>query len=126
MADDQSAMYQRGAETMRAIGSASPGLGRDRFPNLPPEQADDVQRKLVEFCFGDTWGRERSHVDLKTRRLLTIAALVAMGRERQLRGTSVGRWLRGSPPRRSWKASSTSSRTAASRPALPRWRLPTR
>ena len=86
MADEQSAMYERGAATMRAIGNASPGPGRDRFPNLPPEQADDVQRKLVAFCFGDTWGREGSHLDLKTRRLLTIAALVAQGKERQLRG----------------------------------------
>ena len=98
MADDQSAMYKRGAETMRAIGSASPGPGRDRFPNLPPEQADDVQRKLVEFCFGDTWGREGSHVDLKTRRLLTIAALVAMGRERQLRGHISGSLAQGITP----------------------------
>ena len=98
MADDQSAMYQRGAETMRAIGNASPGPGRDRFPNLPPEQADDVQRKLVEFCFGDTWGREGSHVDLKTRRLLTIAALVAMGRERQLRGHISGALAQGITP----------------------------
>src|SRR3712207_2935320 len=98
MADDQSTMYQRGAETMRAIGSASPVPGRARFPNLPPEQADDVQRKLVEFCFGDTWGREGSHVDLKTRRLLTIAALVAMGRERQLRGHISGALAQGITP----------------------------
>ena len=79
MPDDHSKMYQRGAETMQAIGNAAPGPGRDRFPSLPPEQADDVQRKLTEFCFGDTWGREGSHIDLKTRRLLTIAALVVAG-----------------------------------------------
>jgi 4-carboxymuconolactone decarboxylase len=91
-------MYERGAATMRAIGSASPGLGRDRFPNLPPEQADDVQRKLVEFCFGDTWGREGSHLDLKTRRLLTIAALVAQGKERQLRGHLGGALTQGITP----------------------------
>ena len=98
MADEQSAMYERGAATMRAIGSASPGPGRDRFPNLPPEQADDVQRKLVEFCFGDTWGREGSHLDLKTRRLLTIAALVAQGKERQLRGHLGGALKQGITP----------------------------
>ena len=98
MADDHSAMYERGAATMRAIGNASPGPGRDRFPNLPPEQADDVQRKLVEFCFGDTWGREGSHVDLKTRRLLTIAALVAQGKERQLRGHLGGALKQGITP----------------------------
>ena len=83
---EQSAMYQRGAEVLKAIGNAAPAPGRQRYPNLPPEQADDVARKLTEYCFGDTWGREGSHIDLKTRRLLTIAALTAMGRERQLRG----------------------------------------
>jgi alkylhydroperoxidase/carboxymuconolactone decarboxylase family protein YurZ len=79
-------MYDRGAATLKAIGNPAPEPGRNRFPNLPPEQADDVQRKLTEFCFGDTWGREGSHIDLKTRRLLTIAALVSQGKERQLRG----------------------------------------
>lgn len=83
---EQSALYQRGAEILKQIGSAAPRPGRDRFPHLPPEQADDVGRKLTEFCFGDTWGRPGSAIDLKTRRLLTIAALTAMGRERQLRG----------------------------------------
>jgi alkylhydroperoxidase/carboxymuconolactone decarboxylase family protein YurZ len=80
--------YQRGVEVLRAIGSTAtePPPGHERWPALPPDQADDVGRKLTEFCFGDTWGREGSHLDLKTRRLLTIAALVAMGRERQLRG----------------------------------------
>lgn len=83
---EQSAMYQRGAEILKAIGNTAPTPGRQRYPNLPPDQADDVGRKLTEYCFGDTWGREGSHIDLKTRRLLTIAALTAMGRERQLRG----------------------------------------
>jgi 4-carboxymuconolactone decarboxylase len=98
MADEQNARWERGAATMKAIGNASPGAGHDRFPGLPPEQADDVQQKLVEFCFGDTWGREGSHLDLKTRRLLTIAALVAMGRERQLRGHIGGALAQGITP----------------------------
>ena len=80
--------YQRGVEVLQAIGSyaGEPPPGHERWAALPPDQADDLGRKLTEFCFGDTWGREGSHLDLKTRRLLTIAALVAMGRERQLRG----------------------------------------
>jgi len=98
MADNQSPMYERGAATMKAIGNAAPGPGRNRFPNLPPEQAEDVQRKLVEFCFGDTWGRESSHIDLKTRRLLTIAALVSQGKERQLRGHIGGALNQGITP----------------------------
>lgn len=87
---EESTLYQRGAEILEAIGSGKPRPGRERFPNLPTEQADDVGRKLTEFCFGDTWGRSGSHLDLKTRRLLTIAALTAMGRERQLRGHIAG------------------------------------
>jgi 4-carboxymuconolactone decarboxylase len=98
MADEKSAMYERGAETMRTIGNGTPGPGTARYPNLPPEQAEDVQRKLVEYCFGDTWGREGSHIDLKMRRLLTIAALVAMGKERQLRGHIGGALKQGITP----------------------------
>ena len=98
MADEKSAMYERGAAVLKAIGNPAPGPGRNRFPNLPPEQADDVQRKLTEFCFGDTWGREGSHIDLKTRRLLTIAALVSQGKERQLRGHIGGALNQGITP----------------------------
>ena len=98
MADETSTMYERGAATMKAIGNAAPGKGSDRFPGLPPEQAEDVQRKLVEFCFGDTWGREGSHIDLKTRRLLTIAALVSQGKERQMKGHFGGALNQGITP----------------------------
>ncbi|HEY3079443.1 MAG TPA: carboxymuconolactone decarboxylase family protein [Chloroflexota bacterium] len=85
----QSEMYQRGAEVLRAIGG-QPMDGPKRWPALPPDQAEDIARKLTEFCFGDTWGRPGSHLDLKTRRLITIAATAAMGRERQLRGHVAG------------------------------------
>ena len=98
MADENGARWERGAATVKAIGNPAPGPGRNRFPNLPPEQADDVQRKLTEFCFGDTWGREGSHIDLKTRRLLTIAALVSQGKERQLRGHLGGALNQGFTP----------------------------
>ena len=96
--DQQGARWERGAATMKAIGNPAPGPGRNRFPNLPPEQADDVQRKLTEFCFGDTWGREGSHIDLKTRRLLTIAALVSQGKERQMKGHFAGALNQGITP----------------------------
>jgi 4-carboxymuconolactone decarboxylase len=95
---EQSPLYQRGVEILQAIGSGTPAVGSKRFPALPTEQADDVGRKLTEFCFGDTWGREGSHLDLKTRRLLTIAALTAMGRERQLRGHIGGALTQGITP----------------------------
>lgn len=82
-------MYRRGAEVLGAIGGR-PIDGPKRWPALPADQAEDVARKLTEFCFGDTWGRPDSHLDLKTRRLITIAATAAMGRERQLRGHVAG------------------------------------
>src|SRR5439155_5218116 len=90
-------MYQRGAEILRAIGG-QPMDGPKRWPALPPDQAEDIARKLTEFCFGDTWGRPGSHLDLKTRRLLTIAALVTLGRERQLRGHVGGALNQGITP----------------------------
>src|SRR5438552_3129008 len=95
-----SSRYERGVEVLMAIGNATaaPPPGHERWPALPADQADDLGRKLVEFCFGDTWGREGSHLDLKTRRLLTIAALVAMGRERQLRGHIGGALSQGITP----------------------------
>lgn len=99
MADnDKSELYERGVATMQAIGNGTPGPGRNRYSDLPADQADDVQRKLVEFCFGDVWGREGSHIDLKTRRLLTIAALVAQGKERQMRGHFNGALTQGITP----------------------------
>ena len=99
MADEQNnARWEKGVATVKAIGNPAPGPGRNRFPNLPPEQADDVQRKLTEFCFGDTWGRDGSHIDLKTRRLLTIAALVSQGKERQLKGHLAGALNQGFTP----------------------------
>ena len=90
--------YERGLEVLKEIGSGTPAPGHERWPALPTEQADDLGRKLTEFCFGDTWGRAGSHLDLKTRRLLTIAALVAMGRERQLRGHIGGALSQGFTP----------------------------
>jgi 4-carboxymuconolactone decarboxylase len=98
MADDKSPMYERGAAILKTIGNPAPVPGRNRFPNLPPEQADDIGRKLTEFCFGDTWGREDSHIDLKTRRLLTIAALVSQGKERQMKGHFNGALNQGITP----------------------------
>jgi len=85
----QSEMFQRGADVLKAIGS-QPIDGPRRWPALPPDQAEDAARKLTEFCFGDTWGRPGSHLDLKTRRLITIAAIAALGRERQLRAHIAG------------------------------------
>jgi len=70
----ESARFKRGAEVLKEIGQGTgrPMDPRERFPHLPGELADDVGTKLTEFCFGDTWGRQGSHIDMKTRRFLTI------------------------------------------------------
>ena len=52
MADEQGARWEHGAATMKAIGNPTPGPGRNRFPGLPPEQADDVQKKLTDLVLG--------------------------------------------------------------------------
>ena len=54
-------MHERGLEVIKEIGN-QPFDARARYPNLPAEQAEDVGRKLVEFCFGDTWGRPGSAI----------------------------------------------------------------
>jgi 4-carboxymuconolactone decarboxylase len=50
-------------------------------------EADDFTRDLQDlvtrYCFGEVWGREE--LPLKTRSMLTVAMLAALGREAELR-----------------------------------------
>ena len=59
-----------------------------RFDAIDPTFSADVDRFLSAACFGDVWARPG--LDLKTRRLLTIAIAAALGRERQLRAHLAG------------------------------------
>jgi len=63
--DGHDARWERGAAMMKAIGNPAPGPGRNRFPALPPEQADDVaalcdcltagvRRRFTRPCDSDT------------------------------------------------------------------------
>lgn len=54
-----------------------------RFDSIDPTFSAEVDKFLSASCFGDVWARPG--LDLKTRRLLTIAITAALGRERQLR-----------------------------------------
>lgn len=83
----ESTAYERGAETRRALGM-NVEADRHRYDAISPEFSEDVHEYLTEACFGDVWARPG--LDLRTRRLLTIAMLAAMGRERQLRGHIAG------------------------------------
>ncbi|HEV8638367.1 MAG TPA: carboxymuconolactone decarboxylase family protein [Chloroflexota bacterium] len=90
-----SPLYRRGVEVWREVGYKAPYDARALYPALPPGQAEDVTRKLMEFCFGDVWGRPGSAIDYKTRRLVTIAAVAATGRDRQLRAHVAGALAQG-------------------------------
>jgi 4-carboxymuconolactone decarboxylase len=68
---------------------------RHRYDAISPELSQDVHEYLTEACFGDVWARPG--LDLRTRRLLTIAMLAAMGRERQLRAHLAGAVSQGIP-----------------------------
>ena len=70
---DEAAIDTSGMETMAASG--------DR---IGPE----VARMLGEFCFGDVW--THGSMDYRTKRIVTLATISALGRERQLRGHIAG------------------------------------
>lgn len=78
----RSERYERGIEVLKAIGSAPDSYDR-RFGPLHPTIGPEIATLITEFCWGDVWARPE--LDLKTKRLLTIAMLIAQGRERQLR-----------------------------------------
>jgi len=59
-----------------------------RFDAIDPDFSAEVDKILSAGCFGDVWARPG--LDLKTRRLLTIAIVAALGRERQLRAHLAG------------------------------------
>ncbi len=74
--------YQQGVELMESI-SMNPA-GMDAIAAANGEVGPDVARMLVEFCFGDVWAH--GPLDLRTKRVITLATISAVGRERQLRG----------------------------------------
>jgi 4-carboxymuconolactone decarboxylase len=65
--------YDRGVATMRAIF----GPGIDSALNDLAATSPDLARYLVEFPFGDIY--PRPGLDLKTREMLTVAALTVLG-----------------------------------------------
>lgn len=63
------------------------GIYGDRIRQSMANASDDmkhIQDDLSEFCFGDTY--TRGTLDLKTRELLTVSVLVALGTEPQMKG----------------------------------------
>jgi 4-carboxymuconolactone decarboxylase len=85
MADNERS--RRGTEVRQKLGMDTEA-SKHRFDNIDPEFGGQVDEYLNNACFSDVWARPG--LDLRTRRLLTIAMLAALGRERQLRGHIVG------------------------------------
>ena len=82
--------YQRGFDTMRTIFGARLESALEGLAASSPE----LKRCLVEFPFGDVY--TRPVLDLKTREMLTVAALTVLGYpQAELRDH-----IRGAPGRR--------------------------
>ena len=65
--------YERGLATMREMF----GSGIDSALKSLAASSPDLERYLVEFPFGDIYSRPG--LDLKTREMLTVAALTVLG-----------------------------------------------
>lgn len=71
--------FERGMMTRRAVlGDAHV----DRAEALMTELDRDFQRFITEYAWGELWQREG--LDLKTRHLITIALMAALGKEHEL------------------------------------------
>ena len=76
MADNR---YEEGMKVRRAV------VGDEHVERAEAEKSDfdaDFQRFIVEVAWGSVWTRPQ--LDLKTRHLLTIAMLAALGKENEL------------------------------------------
>lgn len=62
--------------------------------------ADDFTRVMQEFISRNAWGTvwQRDELDLKTRSLLTVAMLTALGRQQELKGHVRGALNNGATP----------------------------
>ena len=78
--------FQRGIDVMDDASIGSAGLAAIAATNgrIGPE----VARMLGEFCFGDVW--THGSMDYRTKRIVTLATISALGRERQLRSHIAG------------------------------------
>ncbi|MEZ5232828.1 MAG: carboxymuconolactone decarboxylase family protein [Acidimicrobiales bacterium] len=71
-----SAAYRRGVDVLEAVGAS--GAGLQRWQRVDPVVGPVLDRMLGEFCFGDVWARDG--LDLRTRRVVTLTTIAALGR----------------------------------------------
>lgn len=82
---DDDARYERGRALIREVWGADEG---DRILDRWRELSPELEHQIVEAMFGDRWAKRSP--DLKTRSLVHVAALTALGRATQLRVHLVG------------------------------------
>jgi 4-carboxymuconolactone decarboxylase len=95
MADDTE-RYQRGRDVILDVWGEEQGTAiLERWRELSP----DLERQIVESMFGDRWALPAPAPDLKTRSLVHVATLTALGRATQLRVHLIGALRNGSTER---------------------------
>ena len=95
MAEEQS-RYERGREVILDVWGQEQGAAiLDRWRELSP----DLEHQIVEYMYGDRWALSAPAPDLKTRSLVQIATLAALGRATQLRVHLVGALRNGATER---------------------------
>lgn len=76
----QLSRYERGLQALSQV------TGRARAPEPRPEEppsAMELHRIFVEHCYGDSWSRPG--LDMRTKSLVTVAVLTALGAHNELR-----------------------------------------
>ena len=95
MADNDD-RYQRGREVILSVWGQEQGSQiLQRWQELSP----DLERQIVEYMYADRWALAAPAPDLKTRSLVQVAALVALGRATQLRVHLLGALKNGATER---------------------------
>ncbi len=84
--DNASERFKRGVELMKEASIDMSGL--NSMAASDDRVGPEVARMLGEFCFGDVW--THGSMDYRTKRIVTLATISALGRERQLRGHIAG------------------------------------
>jgi 4-carboxymuconolactone decarboxylase len=88
--------YRRGRDVILSVWGPEQGAAiLDRWRALAP----DLERQIVEYMFGDRWALAPPAPDLKTRSLVHVATLTALGRATQLRMHLVGALRNGATER---------------------------
>ena len=84
--NNASERYQRGIDLMHEAAIDTSGM--ETMAASGDRVGPEVARMLGEFCFGDVW--THGSMDYRTKRIVTLATISALGRERQLRGHIAG------------------------------------